>query len=838
MQQIIQCAIRQSRTGSVYYRVAKAGVTKPSIVRHFSRTPILFKDGYNLPSWVRWYEQDTPNSPVRRDMEDDSEEDEEDNREVTALKAKIAELDKELEELEGAHLSFLTPEERKEIDAAMGDEAFIAEMEQQERNEMSSGEPDLKVQPPSPNAQNVLLRQLTKWLTKAGEERNSFICRKELWRWYIRCKQSIPSSLLSISDASWKVLWQSQYDLDRTGKWRSAHLKILVEDMLKCHRELTVQQRTIYIDCLMKEGRHLEAIEKWQQEEEDIRANEEFAQDFEDLGVRLYSEAGRPKLAQELALSIIKSSVTARARILVPVIASWARGNDGESLKCAWALYIRLRAQMSTHITIEDFDNLSMSFLNLGRTDLALAVFKDLMLADPKSKHDSHELYRKAPGYFDILQSRCDDPKGLMRVSLATLTKLPRRFRNRWFFASWMRRLISKGEVDAASSVVGIMHQRGIMPDPMHLNGIIGAWFRNGTPGNEKKALQTGWAMIQKRLEFVSERRGIIDSGPSLRNLPSHPELKVLPVNTPLYEHHAVPAATIETFSLLLLHYTRSQMWSQIQQLQLAMTSAEIQPNAYFMNHLLYVELRNHDPQSAWGLYKEMSLKTRPDVETFACLWDCQKANLCDIRRAPTQVFPDPRALFSEMMQKITTMNGKSLARAKEEISGEYYHQIIRCFCLANDLQGTVVALHALKGSLGIYPDEAAVRMITIQVSRQDEARPGRTRYRRYQRTRFSDRPDAKSSFLNVVKKLSLLTTERAAELHDRNINLDNVDETFNQNEELWLLTKLLRDEIAKKEPLQGSDIESIERVAWKMGVGGLMIVDPLLPVQVPGEAT
>ena len=834
MQRFIQCTARHCRTGLVLYRVKETRPTRLPNLRYFSRLQPCLKDGFKLPSWVRWYEQETPNSPITRDVEDEPEEmDEEDEKEIARLKAQIAKLDKELEELEGANLDPLTPEEQSEIKAAVGDDVLMqGDMEQLEDTERSFDTPDLRIKHAPPNAQNTILGHLTKWLYKAAQQKESFICQKELWRWYVRCKHSIPSFFPLISDAAWKVLWQSQYDLDRNNKWRSTHLRVLVEDMLQSQRDLTIPQRTVYIECLMIEGRHQEAIERWQKEEVEVRANEKFSQDFEDLGVKLYSEAGQPQKAQELALSITETSETPRARILVPVIASWARSNDNESVKLAWTLYVRLRAQLSTHITIDDFDSLCMCFLNVGRTDLALAVFKDLMLADGKSEYDSQELFRKAPGYVDILQSYSGSAERLMEVSLTALTVLPRRFRQKWFFASWMKRLIGKGHVNAASAVVGVMYQRGIKPDPMHLNGVIGAWFRNGTAEDKKKALITSWAMIRHRLNIVEEQRDLATNSLCVTMLGE------LPVAAPLHEHGAIPPASIETFSVLLLHYTRTQMWSQAEQVQLALAAAEIQPNAFFMNHLLYAELRKHNAESAWKLYKKMSQTTRPDAETFVCLWDCQKANLSDFNHAVSKSFPDPRALFCEMIENITTMQGRNLSSAKEEIKGESYHQIIRCFCLANDLQGIVVALHALKSYLDVYPDEATVRTITIQVARQAEAKPGRARHQRYRRSRFSERPDADRNFLNVVNRTALLTQQRAGELHDRNFDLDNVDEKFEQNEQLWLLTRLLREEIAQKESLHESDIESLERVAWKMGVGGIMFVDPLLPVQVPGEVT
>ncbi|MCJ1232866.1 hypothetical protein MMC14_000820 [Varicellaria rhodocarpa] len=824
MQRLIQCAARRYTTELVHQHIFNPVTLRIHIPRSFSSIKPLSKDGHSLPTWIRWYDQDTPNSPIVRDLEDEPEEDDKDDQEAAALKAQIAELDKELEELQGATFGSLTPEDRSKVEAAVGDEVILEDgTEQLKKLDRPPHLPDLTLNDAPDDAQNVMLRHLTSWLYKVAQEPERAVCQKELRRWYNLCKQSVPSFFSFLSDASWEVLWQSHHNLNEKDRFQSTKLIIFLEDVLSCQRELNLQQTMAYIESLMKEGRYQKAINWWQKEEVAMRAKQDFSHEFENLIVRLHSEGNQPQAAENLALKALKLSEPATARIFVPVIASWARCRDNRSLKHAWDLYVRLRNQLSEHITAKDYDSLSMCFLKVGRTDLALAIFKDLMLADRSSEHDSQQLYHKASGYVGMLRLHSNNMEELMNVSFTALTVLPPEFHHKYFFASWMKRLIGIGEIDAASSIVGIMHQRGIMPDPMHLNGIIGAWFRDGGTKDEERALQTGWAMIRQRLDLVEKRRGSILSASS----PSGPPvLEESLLAVPLDEHGAVPPASIETFSILLLYYTRRQMWIQVQHIQTAMTMAEIQPNSYVMNHLLYAELRNRDSQSAWNLYKKMSVEVRPDIETFACLWDCEKANLDSLHRSPSNLFPEPRALFCEMMGTITITRDKDRERVRKEIQGEYYQQIIRCFCLANDLQGIVVALHTFKNFLGIYPDTATIRIIMLQVARQGEVKAGRTRY---QRRRFRDHPDRNTNLLNATKIMVLLTQQRAEELHERNIHIDAVDE---KDEQLWLLTKLLRGVIEKKEMLGQSDIEAIEKTAWKMGVGGITIVDPLLPVE------
>ena len=829
MQRLIQCAARRYTTELVHQHVLKSLTLRIPILRPFSSTKPLSKDGYGLPTWIRWYDQDTPNSPIVRDLEDEPEEDDENGQETAALKAQIAELDKELEELEGATFGSLTPEDRSKVKAAVRDELILEDgTEQLKKLDRPPQVPNFTLSDAPDEPQNVMLGHLTSWLYKVAQEPENPTRQKEVRRWYNLCKQSIPSFFSFLSDDSWEVLWQSHLNLNGKDRSQSTRLRIFLEDILQCQRELNLQQTMTYIESLMKEGCYQKAINWWQKEEVVMRAKQDFSHENEKLIVRLYSEGNQPQAAENLALGALKLSEPATARIFVPVIASWARSRDNRSLKHAWDLYVRLRNQLSEHITAKDYDSLSMCFLKVGRTDLALAIFKDLMLANRSSEYDSQQLYRKASGYVGILRLHSNNMEELMNVSFTALTVLPREYHHKYFFASWMKRLIGMGEIDAASSIVGIMYQRGIMPDPMHLNGIIGAWFRDGGTKNKERALQTGWAMIRQRLDLVEKRRGSILSASSPSGL-SALEKPLLAI--PLDEHGAVPQASIETFSVLLLYYTRRQMWSEIQQLQTAMAMAEIQPNSYFMNHLLYAELRNHDPQSAWNLYKKVSVGVRADIETFACLWDCEKADLDSPHHSPSHSFPPPRALFREMMGSITITSDKDRERIKKEIRGEYYQQIIRCFCLANDLQGIVVALHALKTYFGIYPDPATLRIIMLQVARQGEVKAGRTRY---QRRRFGDHPDRNTNLLNATKIMVLLTQQRAEELHERNIHVDAVDK---KEEQLWLLTKLLRGVIEKKAMLGQSDIESIEETAWKMGVGGITIVDPLLPVEDVGTS-
>ena len=802
----------------------------------FSTSRYLLKDGRDgdQPVTIRWYEQLFPDSLERKTIEP---EEIWDDGVVRELKTRISQLEEELQELQ-TEKSFdqILPEDQERVREALEKRIPLGDLL---KNNVGAYPPslvhhqdDLVIKLHLPTHQAIYLRNLNNSLRDAASNLQSSIARKELWRWYTRCKQSLPPFRSLIPNASWDVLWKSQYQAAKMDKDRAVHLRLLLEDMLEGRRELTSSQRLIFIDSLRQDGLHEEAIKKWESEEVHLRADRDTCWEFEELGVQLYASGGYPQKAQDLAQGVLTREGSKKARLLIPVITSWAQQGDISSLKTAWALYIRLKEHLGSNINTDDYDRITMCFLDTQRAELALAVFKDMMLIGEASGYESTELYRTSLGLVNNLQSQSADSAALNKVSLTALTILPRKFQNKFFYASWMKKLLGMGEMDAAALVVELMYQRGIKPDAKHLNGIIGAWLRAGNVKSKAKAVQMGWAMIRERIDFVRRRRDTTGMDQDYTTMPALPESQI---HIPPHLQRTVPPATIETFSLLLLYYEQCSMVSNIGHLRNYMSVAEISPNSYFMNHLLYAELRHGNYQTSWKVYENMSKTVRPDLETFACLWDCQKAHLDRAKTYRPDGFPKPRHVFFDMMAVVTKMSKRERDAAQDAFSGELYNQIIRCMCLAKDIEGIIVALYALRHYFYLLPDENVARMVTLQIARIGETNKPKTTTTttttttKRRRQRSSVDAQSEANVAKVAKVLELLMKERNLNLQEQNINSDTFDERKKADELLFILAKFLRIILERTKSSDKAVDDMIEKAAWDMGVSGIKMGDPLI---------
>lgn len=746
------------------------------------------------------------------------------------LRRRIARLEEELVDLKtGRSLSVLSPKDREKVKHALQKTRAERSGATQDEAQLDLDLREIKFELPS--GQNVKLQNLSKSLRQVATEmminEPSAKAGRDVWKLYSLCKQTVPLFLQLVPKKAWDVLWESQTRARGSTKDRAEHSRILLEDMQQCERSLSPAQKLVWIETLYTNGRYEEAITAWQADQANLRNNLDTVQYCEDLGVRVYAAAGYPQEAQDLAFKFLLDRDKDRARILTPVIQAWARKGDDESLKKAWVTYLRLKMKLRSSMTHEDYDEITMCFLGAGRADVALAVFKDLMLARQVSQDESTELYKKSLGLFAKLSSGTVDVESLTNVSLTALTLLPRRFQNKFFFGSWLKKLLGIGQVNAAISVIELMVERGVKPDPKYLNGIVGAFLRSGSNRDKARGLELGRAMIEERLRFVAERRsscGVIQSNATALTLsdlerPFHPS------------HQAriyVPPATIETFSLLLLYFQRRSMQGAIEQLKDSLHAAEIEPNTYFMNHLLYAALRQGEYQKVWNIYLSMYDGPKPDLETFTALWECEKAHLDHSTARRAGEFPGPRHTFCDMISWFSKKSPKEREIVRALFSRDMYTQIIRCMCLAKDLEGSLIAMYALKESFHLYPDEDTSRMIALQVARMGESK---SRITMRQRRKTPGRDQGTLNVEKVAQVVQMLTEDREEALQAHSIAADDLSEDQLAEESLFLLATLLRTFLENSGASDDLVMKGIEKAAWDMGSSGLKMEDPLLSI-------
>ncbi|RAO72731.1 uncharacterized protein BHQ10_008743 [Talaromyces amestolkiae] len=820
LRQVIQGA------GRLHYQAGsfKSSITKtPVLLRSFSATASQAIKYGGPNDKIRIFEQPSMASNKRVEIDLDAEAADE-RKEV---EIELAKLDKELAELrktpfdvEGEFIQSLPEKERaaaievirnyeakhgKVSDWGVEEQLFDKELDdmiKEEFEQMAKEEEDI-FDPTKPadsdshgdglspmHSYELRFHKQLELHLNSSEKANA----KELWKWYQRSRDAIPSFLQTLEPEICQLLWNIQ--LQTPPATRIAHIRTLVEDFKSVGKELLPDQVLQYIDVLHGGGDIEGALQLWEESQAIISQGEGDIDAYWSTGVRLFAAHGDPQRAQDIAFAFLTSDGSRHARILIPIATSWTKQADSHAATKAWAIYLQLKTLLGSDMKMEDYDILSTAFLNDGKINLAVAVFKDMMITGKDPANDSTAIFQRAIGLTGSLRQSNIKEEVVNKISLSALTFLPRRFQNKFFYASWMKKLIGMGEVDSAAAVVELMFERGVRPDAIHLNGIIGGWLRNGSPLAREKAEQLGWSMIQHRIDIVWNRTQHLEvsTKPSVPELPSD-------TRVPKFLKRKIRPANIETFSILLLHYTRRGDDDMVKYLNKCLEDAQIRPNSYYMNHLLYADLRRQKINSLWEKFQTLARQTVPDLETFACLWDCGKLQYDRFRTAYHTNFPEVRQLFAIMIRWYSTLDARKTTITQEEFSRELYDQIILCFCLSKDLCGTLVALYVMRDLFKIYPDESTARMLILQITRiagnvniDDRiGPPGTSRRSRVRaRRRLSTTPQSKENIEQVKNILATLQTKKASLLKAQGIDVEHLSEDDRKQYQIEILSELL----------------------------------------------
>ncbi|KAJ5552959.1 hypothetical protein N7494_002337 [Penicillium frequentans] len=645
---------------------------------------------------------------------------------------------------------------------------------------------------------------------------------QELWKAYRRCKQAIPGFLDALPSKAMQAVWESQTTSKLSNTVRSTHLQTLVQDSTSAGKSLAKPQILSYIQALHTGGATSQALEQWEAYQSELSQDKEDLEEYWMLGVRLFAAAKDPQRAQDIALAFLSNDQSRQPRVLIPVITAWGLVPGKEAEVKAWALYLQLKTFLGPDMTMDDYDQISIGLLTAGRLDTAVAIFKDMMVTGQDPAKDSTAVYQAALGLAGNLHASSINEQAVNKVSLSALTMLPRQFQNRFFYASWMKKLIGMGQVDSAALVIELMYERNVRPDTKHLNGLVAGWLHEGNPQARDKAERLAWSMIQHRIDAVWKRFQPIETTPRL-------EVKYQDVESsriPHFMKREVPPASIETFSILLLHYTRRGDHDMVKYLVKCLGDAHIQPNSYFMNHLLYAELRKQDIRSLWTKFQKMSASVRPDLETYACLWDCAKLQFDRGRTSYDAGFPSARQLFAGMMRWYSQLTPRARKVTNTEFSKDLYDQIVRCFCLSKDIPGTLVAIHSMRTTFGFAPDDVTARLIVLQVARLAGV-PADTPKHRLRR--LSSTPRSKENIGQVNRLLKLLGERKSMALQAQGLSVEQLDPHETQQYQLEIMAQLLRIVLSRTNRLDPVQIERrLAQAAAEMELPDIDLGSPL----------
>ncbi|GAB7354038.1 hypothetical protein MBLNU459_g4621t1 [Dothideomycetes sp. NU459] len=808
------CLRRTSTQARTFQQTCRLASTRRKLVK--PRTPSIYnrpelqrerpKDDDDDDDSIRWFEKDMETGTVRRIAGNPEE------MEAKELRKKIKALEAELREYQSdtsdkGLMAGLEPEEKGMVQVAL-------KKHRARQAELTRG---LEVSLELPPLSVPLLKRLNTSLREAALQPDSVVRRKELWRWYCRAKYGVPALPAMLPQRAWQVLWETQTVESPSNPDRLLHIDQITSDLAASGLPLTLEQRHARVETLVALGKIDAAVQLWEQEYE---AEDENNHASLQLGIKLFAETGDLERAHDVLQEYLKRHPHQDPRVILLLIsANIKAGND----HMAFALYSVLRSKLESDMTMDDYDAITLSFLRADKKDLALGVFRDMMLQGNYalqrgnfSKEKQEELYKAMFDRMGALQSYSADVTNVNNVSLTAISALPHQWQNRFFYGSWLKKLIGMGQLDAASRVLELMYEREIEPDSKHVNGLIGAFMRSDDLALQERGETLGWSMIERRLEFTWRRRQ------RKRGETPTPAASVYKteegITIPPHVARPVPRATIETFNVLALHYLVKEKWAHVRHLHQTLRPAEINMDSCFMNHMLYAELYSGDHKSVWRQFVKYAKSTPPDTETYNCLWTGEVRHLDQLRNADRTGFPMPRQLFSVMSTWFSSMKSKQKKVAIEEFSTELYIKIIQSFCAERDFAACLAAMHGMAKLFGQYPDHDAARVVTTAVSNLPEYQVPTIRGRRGRQ----QMPVSQARLQNTGKVLSALANRRNTAALEHGVDITKLDAEARATENLNLLSEFIRVIMVRSTGNADAVEPLIEQASREIGTPGM----------------
>ncbi|KAK3330403.1 hypothetical protein B0H66DRAFT_60364 [Apodospora peruviana] len=527
-------------------------------------------------------------------------------------------------------------------------------------------------------------------LVKGGVPRHKDLL--ECWKSYSAARKTLAMSWASVAPEVWDFLWMILSWEGTQNPNRMRHVYVLARDMHAAGVTLRSSQQLLAIEAMFIEGWQEEAIESWKKAVVTLGSKSDTFKAYWELGARMCCLYGDTYRAQRAVDTLLESAEDPNPRIIIPLIRALAAKADTQ--KQAWEMYQRLRELLGDDMKIEDYDEVISSFLTASGTEDALQAFVDMMFS----------------GAIDI--------RGRTRLPIAV--------GNHFFIGKWLKRLIGAGDLDGAYKVVLYLRAKGVVPSPIQLNGLIGAWLRSDIAENVEKAEQLAWDMIRSRLSFVRlRRRGAameqqrirfydptVSAVPSAYN-PDDPELNI------------GTRASSETFALLAENYCTRGLHDRLEGLWEVLGEAEINTSAFFMNQLIRSYTQNMQASRAVEFYEEMTRNrgVRPNAHTFLALFGTLSVNRL-IHRDPSLSEIDitaARRFFRDMVEAEWTFESMDTFQFLPRT-------ILFSLLKAKDFTGMIVAARTMRELFQFVPSEPllielASGTVTLRVKTQRNMR-------------------------------------------------------------------------------------------------------------------
>ncbi|KAK4192717.1 hypothetical protein QBC35DRAFT_483126 [Podospora australis] len=489
----------------------------------------------------------------------------------------------------------------------------------------------------------------------------------DCWKHYSAARKALATAWDKVPRNVWDFIWMVLSFEEVENPNRMQHIYVLSKDMQAAGVTLNDSQQLLAIEAMFIEGWQKEAIEAWKKGVVTIGSKPEHFQPYWELGVRMCAIHGDTERALRAADTLLRSPLAEPdPRILNNIIRALAVNTS--TLDQAWETYRDMRDLLGRGMTIEDYDEVTGTFLSVGSVEYALQTFVDMMFSDA--------------------------------IDIRGKTRLPMVVGNHFFTGKWLKRLIGAGDLDGAYKAVVYLQAKSVIASAIQLNGLIGAWFRTGLADNYEKAEALAWSMIQARLDYVQLRKR--DSGLTGK-VHIYDPYEAAGKQRVASDFKCLTRATVETFSLLAENYCSRGLHSRLQELSAVMQEAEIGATNFIMNQLIRSYSQAGEAQEAQNLYRHMTEEQniRPDAHTFLALFNTLSVNRL-IQRDPDLARQDietARQFFTEMVQANWVFDSP-------EILVQLPRTILFSLLKAKDYVGTIVASRTMRELFGFHPPD------------------------------------------------------------------------------------------------------------------------------------
>jgi hypothetical protein len=596
--------------------------------------------------------------------------------------------------------------------------------------------------PSDPHA-NHTIKRLNHLIGLANNQQINDDVRRKVWRAYSLAKHSFPILPLLMPERAWDVLWATQSIRSPENPARELHLREIYRDMSSVAKPITVGQRAEYLESLFLNGEEELALKEWEYDHErvDPASRHDYTAEHLDVGTRMHALAGNADRARDIMEDLFDLYPTWHPSVMMTVFRAHTSLDSKRHHDLAMQIYVKMKTVMGKSTILEDYDSWLVGFLEARHLQYAKKVFRDMVEEEHIACDHSREEVEKVLKRLHLLYRLGTDIEKMTSIALYVLQILPQSWHSE-LFGHWMQAATVQQAPEAATQVLETMFQRGSVPQTFHFNLLLRNLLRTKDKERVLKAENIGWHMIESSPKVSvkknsEENDSELDDGikkiawPRKKtdmDIVSEKLQRASELMKSTDGSRKVPPADITTFALIMRHHAHSLQWEHVDFLARRINELELLPNSTILNVLMENQMRQGKYSRAWEIYNSFTNVPEgtpgvfPDGANLRCLWLALRLALGDHESRNDTALPTPRKLLAE------TIKWWEMTRSRWDAKrfriglaagdhGAVTGLMMHCFSYTYDLPGSLVALHALRKKIDIFPSDKAADVLQKQVA-------------------------------------------------------------------------------------------------------------------------